>query len=364
MVADDLRAAIQLIKSGKKNEAREILEPFIVANPKNIQAWVWEIETREDDAEKIKLMEACLLHNPDSAVIQKALAALKSRRETLMAHEEDLPSQPFKTTLSETKTEKFSGPKAQAAFLPEAEENSSEQNESILPYPADQAPFLIDAESQAAELLCPYCGEAIEQGAQRCESCGRELTPSEEEPQSPVAGKESKKWFRQTWVKIITFIFFLPLWCLIELTDPEARKVMKIFSEILLVFCINLLGLSLYWFFTTNSSSANLLTWYQYLTGRSSAIVPGGSSASMGACKIRAMFRLVWLSCRPGSMMTMEIYWATAADILIPVRYCPALRCNLKWTLTHSPLLSMGESRICSFCSMMIILTLPAAGPK
>ncbi|MDP3449034.1 MAG: hypothetical protein Q8R87_00520, partial [Anaerolineaceae bacterium] len=81
MSAEALKRAIDLIKAGKKVEARIILEPIIVAEPQNIQAWVWEIETRDNDAEKIKLMEACLLHNPDASVIKKALAALKTQQE-------------------------------------------------------------------------------------------------------------------------------------------------------------------------------------------------------------------------------------------------------------------------------------------
>ena len=67
----------------------------------------------------------------------------------------------------------------------------------------------------------------------------------------------------------------MPVWCVIELSDPDARSGLKVMAGILLVFYINLVTLFLYWFFTTNSSRANLYNWYQYLTGQSASAVPG-----------------------------------------------------------------------------------------
>jgi hypothetical protein len=34
--------SIQMIKAGRKSEAQVLLEPYILANPHNIQAWMWE----------------------------------------------------------------------------------------------------------------------------------------------------------------------------------------------------------------------------------------------------------------------------------------------------------------------------------
>ena len=246
MVADELREAINLIKAGKKIEARQILEPFIVANPQNIQAWVWEIETRESNLEKIKLMEACLLHNPDSAMIKKALAALKTREEFLAPREVNPFTTPIETVLPEVMTEK-----------PETPEDSQEP---------------------VVKIACPFCGEMVEEKAGYCDYCGREL-PAVEKNGEPEAAEEkpvTKKWYRRTWVKILAFIFVMPVWSVIELSDPDSRKIMKILAAILLVFYINIFCLVLYWLFTTNSSRANLLNWYQFLTDQSLATVPGG----------------------------------------------------------------------------------------
>lgn len=246
MVADELREAINLIKAGKKIEARQILEPFIVANPQNIQAWVWEIETRDSNVEKIKLMEACLLHNPDSIMIKKALAALKTREEFLVPREVNPFTTPIEPTLSDVLTEKQD---VQA-----------------------------EAQEPVTKIACPFCEEMVAEGAAYCDYCGREL-PAVEKESEPEAQEEkpvTKKWYRRTWVKILAFIIAMPVWSVIELNDPDSKKIMKILAAILLVFYINIFCLVLYWLFTTNSSRANLLNWYQYLTGRGLASVPGG----------------------------------------------------------------------------------------
>lgn len=79
MANDTLTEAITLIKAGKKAEAQKLLEPFIEANPHNIQAWIWEAEAWPTVEGKIKVLELCLQHNPDNGIIRQALAALKSQ---------------------------------------------------------------------------------------------------------------------------------------------------------------------------------------------------------------------------------------------------------------------------------------------
>lgn len=58
MVADALKEAINLIKTGQMVEARKIIEPIIIANPQNLQAWLWEIETWRSNENKIKIMQS------------------------------------------------------------------------------------------------------------------------------------------------------------------------------------------------------------------------------------------------------------------------------------------------------------------
>ncbi len=59
-----LAAAIRLIKAGKKEAARSILEPFLLKNPNHIQVWMWEAEFFPNDHDKIKVLESCLKQNP------------------------------------------------------------------------------------------------------------------------------------------------------------------------------------------------------------------------------------------------------------------------------------------------------------
>ncbi len=71
-----LNEASLLISTGRILEARKLLEPIIQADPRNIRAWLLEIETWTDPARKRKLMEACLRFNPGEPGILQALASL------------------------------------------------------------------------------------------------------------------------------------------------------------------------------------------------------------------------------------------------------------------------------------------------
>jgi hypothetical protein len=76
---DVLTEVIQLIKAKKKDEARSMLEPFLLKNPNHIQAWMWEAELFPEDCDKIKVLEACLKHNPNHPQVIQALIFLKKR---------------------------------------------------------------------------------------------------------------------------------------------------------------------------------------------------------------------------------------------------------------------------------------------
>lgn len=80
MTNDDiLPEAIRLIKAGKRDAARSVLEPFLVKNPNHIQAWMWEAELFPNNQDKIKILEACLKHNPGHPQVIQALNFLKNR---------------------------------------------------------------------------------------------------------------------------------------------------------------------------------------------------------------------------------------------------------------------------------------------
>ncbi len=75
----NLNEAVQLIRQGRKDEARRILEPVLKANPQDIQAWFWLVETCSTNEQRIKILEVCLKLNPGNPQALRALRALQAR---------------------------------------------------------------------------------------------------------------------------------------------------------------------------------------------------------------------------------------------------------------------------------------------
>ena len=74
----DLNNAIELIRQGRREEGRRILETLIKADPKNITAWFWYVETCPTVERRIQVLEVCLKANPGNPQAAQALQALKS----------------------------------------------------------------------------------------------------------------------------------------------------------------------------------------------------------------------------------------------------------------------------------------------
>lgn len=285
MSAEEIKKAVQLIKAGQKIEARTILEPIIVAEPHNIQAWVWEIETRDNDAEKIKLMEACLLHNPDSTLIKNVLATLKANQNSPDSSIEISNSDSSDLDATILSLDNFEQERLESE-ISEATNEAPEISEPASSKPdvnIQVDPFTImseyDAEASGLTSMkpCPHCGELIDVASKHCNVCGHELIDQDVAvlETEPVEKPKRQKWYRRPWIRILAFIFLMPVWCVTELSDSEARKELRVFAGILLAFIVNVFSLVLFWFFTTNSSRANLFNWYQYLTGRANSTTPG-----------------------------------------------------------------------------------------
>ncbi len=77
----NLNEAVQLIRQGHKGDARRILEPILKANPQDIQAWFWYVETFSTLEQRIKTLEICLKLNPGNPQALRALRALQARSE-------------------------------------------------------------------------------------------------------------------------------------------------------------------------------------------------------------------------------------------------------------------------------------------
>lgn len=146
MTEDPVKEAISLIKSGKKSEAAAILEPYIRANPHDIQAWLWETETRESVPWKLKILEMCLQRNPDDPQVKRALALLKSREEEQLAKE----------------TPTNIPPKDVSSEPPPASPQIIAENEPTQEVPPKLVP-------------CPYCTEMVQANTTVCPYCKRDF---------------------------------------------------------------------------------------------------------------------------------------------------------------------------------------------
>jgi predicted esterase len=78
MTAERLEQAIELVKSGEIEKARELLELIIRDERSNISAWQWYAETWSKPKDKIRVWELCLRHNPANPQAGQALALLRN----------------------------------------------------------------------------------------------------------------------------------------------------------------------------------------------------------------------------------------------------------------------------------------------
>jgi hypothetical protein len=76
----DLNSAIQLIREGRKQEAQRILEPILEANPANISAWFWYVETYSNLEKRIQVLEMCLNLNRGNIQVAQALQTLRNQQ--------------------------------------------------------------------------------------------------------------------------------------------------------------------------------------------------------------------------------------------------------------------------------------------
>lgn len=75
-----LTSAIQLIREGRKDEARQILEPLLKNEPANIQAWFWYVEACPTPEMRIQVLEVCLKINTGNSQVMQALQTLRNQR--------------------------------------------------------------------------------------------------------------------------------------------------------------------------------------------------------------------------------------------------------------------------------------------
>ena len=73
MTSEQLSRAIGLIRSGEREEARELLQRVVAQDPTIEKAWLWLVETLPDDTQRVAALEMCLKFNPDSQLARRGL---------------------------------------------------------------------------------------------------------------------------------------------------------------------------------------------------------------------------------------------------------------------------------------------------
>lgn len=104
----DIKQAIALVKQGRKVEAQDILADLIHANPHDITAWFWYVETLDSIEERVKVLNSCLQDNPGNPQVVKALDMLKaklpqpSKAPEPYSHGNDFEAMPYETEQPKT----------------------------------------------------------------------------------------------------------------------------------------------------------------------------------------------------------------------------------------------------------------------
>jgi hypothetical protein len=81
---EKLRRATDLIKSGDKARARDLLVDLLKGDPANDAAWVWMATVVETDELRQKCLNEALKHNPRNKIAKRALQQMQAQGRTWM----------------------------------------------------------------------------------------------------------------------------------------------------------------------------------------------------------------------------------------------------------------------------------------
>jgi len=103
MADDRLERAIGLVQSGKMEEARELLEFILKEDRHHLPAWHWYAQTWPEAADKVRVWEVCLRHNPENPLAQEALRDLNFVQAKKTNPETSIPTRVAKPKASSTR---------------------------------------------------------------------------------------------------------------------------------------------------------------------------------------------------------------------------------------------------------------------
>ena len=145
----NVQDAIDLIKRGKRAEARALLMAAVEIDEENELAWLWLSAAVEEDSERILCLQNALTLNPDNEKARARLLRIQERQ-----HKQPGPPPP------------------QESPRPN---NTDSTPPLTLPIQSDSSikDVWADADNRT---LCAYCAHEVELEKKRCPNCFRKLT--------------------------------------------------------------------------------------------------------------------------------------------------------------------------------------------
>jgi hypothetical protein len=202
---DEMKQAIDLIKTGDKASGGALLRGLLKHNRNNALAWLWLSACFEKNEDRIYCLEQVLRINPDHQAARNALDKIRQ-------------SQPARAaSYSAASYESYAPPAAQPAPVYYTPQTSTSQ-------PASQPATTVDFMARA--------------GAGRADWRRRDF--------------KARPWYRSNWAYIIYFLISPLLWAIFVLTDEDKSIVSKVVASLFGIMNLLYLGSMIVYFFVHN----------------------------------------------------------------------------------------------------------------
>lgn len=151
----DLNSAIQLIREGRKTGAQAILQGLIKADPRNIQAWFWYVETCATNQKRIQALEACLKFNPGNAQATQALQKFRAQQPGQAVDKPTGPKPPVEKPQTTKDDDIYSYDPLKPLFTPRTSntEPRLKPNESLPSYSEQKTSYEYDSYESPAKTV-------------------------------------------------------------------------------------------------------------------------------------------------------------------------------------------------------------------